>query len=158
MSTAAKLFPFLLAAVVVVGPAPVPARAEPAPGAAGRFLGAVTLVTGDHVTVRRVGEQLVPQVRPAEGREHVHFATTQVDDSLLVVPNDAWAPVRDGQVDRRLFDVAALLRDGFGDDRSTDLPLIVQGGQGVGATVTHTLSTMDAVAVRQPKRSTAELW
>lgn len=153
MPVAAKLFMVLLAAAGVV--AWSPARAEPEPVAASQFLGAVTLVTGDHVTVRRVGAQLVPQVTPAAGREHVQFATTQVDDSLLVVPNDAWAAVRDGQVDQRLFDVALLLRDGFGDGRS-DLPLIVQGGQTANATAV--LSTIDAVAVRQPKDSTAEFW
>jgi subtilisin family serine protease len=161
MPIAAKLCTVLLAAVVTVGWTPVPPTpgggAEPVP--ATRFLGAVTLVTGDHVTVRRAGAQLVPQVRPAAGREHVHFATTAVDDSLLVVPADAWTAVRTGRLDRRLFDVAALLRDGHGDGGRADIPLIVQGGQtGPGATVTHALPALDAVAVRQPKHSAADFW
>jgi subtilisin family serine protease len=162
MPVGAKLSTVLLAAVVGVGGAPVPALAAPpavTTAAGSEFLGAVTLVTGDHVTVRRAGTQLVPQVRPAAGREHVHFATTAVDDSLLVVPRDAWAAVRTGQVDRRLFDVAALLRDGYGDARRGDIPLIVQGGTvGTDATVTATLSTVDAVAVSQPKDTTAGFW
>jgi subtilisin family serine protease len=159
MPVGAKLSMVLLAAVVATGGAPVPAATSPGPGAASEFLGAVTLVTGDHVTVRRVGAQLVPQVQPAAGREHVHFATTAVGDSLLVVPRDAWAAVRTGQVDGRLFDVAGLLRDGYGDAGRADIPLIVQGGRpGVDATVTTTLSTVDAVAVRQPKASTAGFW
>ncbi|MGB3441328.1 MAG: S8 family serine peptidase [Actinophytocola sp.] len=159
MPVGAKLSGVLLAAVVAVGWSPVPATTEPAPAAASSFLGAVTLVTGDHVTVRRVGAQLVPQVAPAAGREHVHFATTQVDDSLLVVPADAWTAVRTGQVDERLFDVAALLRDGYGDAGRADIPLIVQGGSvGADATVTATLSTVDSLAVRQPKESAADFW
>ncbi|MBB4910841.1 S8 family peptidase [Actinophytocola algeriensis] len=163
MPVGAKLSMVLLAAVVAGGGAPAPAVSAapvaPVAGAASEFLGAVTLVTGDHVTVRRVGAQLVPQVRPAAGREHVHFATTAVDDSLLVVPGDAWAAVRTGQVDRRLFDVAALLRDGYGDAGRADIPLIVQGGQaGADATVTARLSTVDAVAVSQPKDTAAGFW
>ena len=164
MPVGAKLSTVLLAAVVAVGWTPVPAAAGSGPdqGASSQFLGAVTLVTGDHVTVRRVGTRLVPQVAPAAGREHVHFATTAVGDSLLVVPNDAWTSVRTGQLDQRLFDVAALLRDGFGDAGRTDIPLIVQGKPaevtGAGATVTQSLSTVDAVAIRQPKESTADFW
>jgi subtilisin family serine protease len=159
MLVGAKLSMVLLAAVVAGAGAPVPAAASPESGAGSEFLGAVTLVTGDHVTVRRVGAQLVPQVQPAAGREHVHFATAAVDDSLLVVPRDAWAAVRTGQVDERLFDVAALLRDGYGDAGRADIPLIVQGGQaGADATVTTRLSTVDAVAVSQPKDTAAGFW
>lgn len=152
----AKLSTVLLAAVVAAGWSPVPGQAAGEPAAASRYVGAVTLVTGDHVTVREVGGHLVPQVTPGPGREHLHFATTAVYDSLLVVPTDAWTAVRTGQVDRRLFDVAALLRDGYGDAGRADIPLIVQGGPATaGAT---TLSSVDAVAVRQPKASTAEFW
>ncbi|HEU5471757.1 MAG TPA: S8 family serine peptidase [Actinophytocola sp.] len=142
---------------------PVPAAARPAPPtpAGSGYLGAVTLVTGDHVTVRRVGARLVPVVMPAPGREHVHFATAGTGEELLVVPNDAWPALNAGRLDRRLFDVAALLRDGFGDAGRSDLPLIVQGGPaptGAGGTVTQVLSTVDATAVRQPKESTADFW
>src|SRR5262245_16469418 len=138
MRVGARLSMVLLAAVVAAGFSPVPAPGERAP--ASRFLGAVTLVTGDHVTVRRVGTRLVPQVTPGAGREHVHFATTQTAGSLLVVPDDAWAAVRAGQVDRRLFDVTSLLRDGFGDAGRTEIPLIVESS-----------STLDTVAVSKDR-------
>ncbi|MFI7673509.1 S8 family peptidase [Actinophytocola sp. NPDC049390] len=157
MRVGAKLSTVLLAAVVALGGSPVPGHAVTEPATASRYVGAVTLVTGDHVTVREIGGHLVPQVTAGPGREHLHFATTAVADSLLVVPSDAWTDVRTGQVDRRLFDVAALLRDGYGDARRADIPLIVQGGPaGAGAAVT--LSSVDAVAVRQPKSGTAEFW
>ena len=159
MPVGAKLSAVLLAAAVAVGWAPVPGQAAGQPAAGSRYVGAVTLVTGDHVTVHEIGGHLVPQVAPGPGREHLHFATTEVDDALLVVPNDAWTAVRTGQVDRRLFDVAGLLRDGYGDAGRADIPLIVQGGPvGADASVTTTLSTLDAVAVRQPKASTAGFW
>jgi subtilisin family serine protease len=131
--------------VIAMGLLPVPAHASAARAPATEFAGAVTLVTGDHVTVRRAGTRLVPQVSPAAGREHVHFAVTQVGDSLLVVPSDAWAAVRAGRVDQRLFDVAALLRDGFGDARSADIPVIVESS-----------STMDAFTVS--KEGAASFW
>jgi subtilisin family serine protease len=158
MPVGAKLSTVLLATAIATGVASAPVTAAPSPSAASTYVGAVTLVTGDHVTVRRVGGHLVPQVQPAAGREHVHFATTEVDGSLLVVPADAWPSVRTGQVDQRLFDVAGLLRDGYGDAGRADIPLIVRGATGADATVTTTLSTVDAVAVRQPKASTAAFW
>ncbi|GAB3472620.1 S8 family peptidase [Actinophytocola sediminis] len=161
MPIARRLLCTVLAVAAAVGWTAVPGQAAAPPVGSG-YLGAVTLVTGDHVSVRRVGDHLVPRVSPAPGREHVHFATTSVADSLLVVPADAWASVRTGVLDRRLFDVLSLLRDGFGDASRADLPLIVQGTPAEvttdGATVSHTLSTVDAVAVRQPKGTTAGFW
>jgi Subtilase family len=145
MPVGAKLSMVLLATMVSVGWSPAPPPDTPS-AAASRFVGAITLVTGDHVTVRRVGTQFVPQVTPAAGRGHLRFATTQTGDSLMVVPSDAWAAVRAGQVDERLFDVTALLRDGFGDAGRTDIPLIVHNGQNAD------------VALKQPKDSTAGFW
>ncbi|WP_139190530.1 hypothetical protein [Actinokineospora iranica] len=60
-----------------------------APRTPSAYLGSVTLVTGDHVTVRRVGERLVPAVDPGPGREHIQFATAGAGPRLLVVPSDA---------------------------------------------------------------------
>jgi subtilisin family serine protease len=79
----------------------------------------------------------------------MQFAVTQVDDQLLVVPRDAWGALNAGRLDRRLFDVAALLRDGFGDAGRSDLPLIMQSAG---------LSTLDLTAVREPKDGSVEFW
>ncbi|GGS49435.1 S8 family peptidase [Actinokineospora fastidiosa] len=111
-----------LAALALIAP---PVSAEPAQAVTHEYIGSITLITGDHVTVRRVGDRLVPAVTPAPGRESVHFATLGTGDELHVVPADAWQRVNAGTLDRRLFDVAALLRDGYGDERRADLPLIV---------------------------------
>jgi hypothetical protein len=111
------------------------------------------------VTVRRVGERLLPQIEPAPGREHTHFATTQSGDELLVVPDDAWAEVRAGRLDRRLFDVAALLRDGYGDTGRADIPLIVHGAAAaLNPADAITLSTMDIKIMRQPKETASDFW
>jgi subtilisin family serine protease len=144
----------VLATITVTSrPASAGPPVSPAPSV---FLGGVTLITGDHVTVRRVGTKVVPVVTPAAGREHTQFATSQVDDQLLVVPSDAWPALNAGRLDRRLFDVAALLRDGFGDADRSDLPLIAQGVTGVAAT--QHLSTLGAMVLRQPKVGAAEFW
>ena len=154
----------------------VPAHAEPdladaagsspsgpsSSSGASEYVGDVTLITGDRVTVRRVGTRLVPAIDPAPGRDHIHFAVTgntvtadraatTVSDPatavgfgsrLQVVPDDAWRDLNSGRLDLRLFDVAGLLRAGYGDDRTPDLPLI----------------TEDLQPTRQPKDTAAEAW
>lgn len=156
MGLARKVYTVLLGAALGFGvlPVAVAAAAPAAASAAGtEYLGGVTLISGDHVSVRRSGTRLLPTVEPGPGRAGVQFAVTQADDSLLVVPSDAWAALNAGRLDRRLFDVALLLRDGFGDSGRSDLPLIMRGGQ-PGAS----LSTLDLAAVRQPKASTSAFW
>jgi hypothetical protein len=66
--------------------------------------------------------------------------------------------VRTGRLDQRLFDVTLLLRDGYGDAKNADLPLIVHGGPVEGATATRVLPAIGATAVRQPKATTADFW
>ena len=149
--------------LVLLGIVPsVPATAEPAPAAPQptEYLGAVTLITGDRVTLRRAGDRLVPQVTPAPGREHVHFAMSGTGDRLYVVPQDAQARLNAGRIDLRLFDVQGLLKAGYDDSRRQDLPLIVRGDT-TAMTATGGRAagrTMDLTAVRQPKARTAELW
>lgn len=153
MGLVRRLSAVVVSSLLGLGVLPVVAAAAPMAVAGGtEYLGGVTLITGDHVSVRRAGNRLLPTVEPGAGRAQLQFAVTQVDESLLVVPSDAWAAVNAGRLDRRLFDVALLLRDGFGDGRA-DLPLIMRGAQPGAA-----LSGLDLAAVRQPKASTAEFW
>lgn len=164
MPVTGRVSTLLIAAALGLAVPPTVAAAEPAPQAAqpSEYLGAVTLITGDQVTVRRVGDRLLPHVIPAAGRERLHFATAGTGERLLVVPSDATAALNAGHLDERLFDVGALLRDGFDDARRADLPLIVRDtGEPAALTEaggTMTVSTADTTAMRQPKRSTAELW
>ncbi|WP_018682973.1 S8 family peptidase [Actinokineospora enzanensis] len=124
-------------------------------GAVATFVGSVTLVTGDHVTVRRVGGRLVPAVDPGPGRAGMQFATAVHGDALDVVPGDAWGFLGSGYLDRRLFDVAGLIRDGFGDERRDDLPLILPAsapGAGI------VLSTVDVKTLSLPKADAVDFW
>ena len=114
-----------------MGPA---AMAEPPPAAAAAAthqpqVTEVTLVTGDRVrlatsaggrqsvTVLPDATGVVPLTRVARNRGHVH-----------VLPAAAAPLVASGRLDPRLFDVTQLVADGYGDDRSGVVPLIVASG------------------------------
>ncbi|MFE9834628.1 S8 family serine peptidase [Streptomyces sp. NPDC005551] len=85
----------------------------------------VTLVTGDKVTVTGLGggRQTVTVERPAGAPGAVR--TQVADGTVTVTPDEALPYLRAGTLDRRLFDVSGLIRQGFGDRRTGALPLIV---------------------------------
>jgi subtilisin family serine protease len=114
----------------------------------------VTLLTGDVVQVRtQSGRPPLVSVRPGAGRRSVPFRKdVGPDGRVRVIPLDVAAKI--GSVyDPALFDVTALIKDGDDDAHRKDLPLIVQNGSGMHAlTAGRTLSSLGAVAVRQPKK------
>lgn len=97
---------------------------------------------------------------PAPGREKRSFRKEiRPDGHVVVTPIDVAGLV--GRVlDPELFDVTALIEQGYDDARSDDLPLIVRrtGGpralSALGGTLetTKELPSIGAVAVRQPKK------
>ncbi|MGY4916335.1 S8 family peptidase [Streptomyces sp. 900116325] len=98
----------------------------------------VRLVTGDRVTVTSLpGGRHTASVQPGPGRERVPFRTLEGDDkALTVLPFDAEALVSAGTLDRRLFDVTALIADGYDEAHTSTLPLIVSSAPSrVGARV-----------------------
>jgi subtilisin family serine protease len=114
----------------------------------------VTLLTGDvvHLRTQPGGPPLV-SVDPGPGRRSVLFRKDiRPDGSVRVIPLDVGSKI--GSVyDPALFDVTALIKDGDDDAHRSDLPLIVQNGSGVRALAAgRTLSSIGAVAVRQPKK------
>ncbi|MGW3815465.1 S8 family serine peptidase [Streptomyces sp. NPDC005046] len=132
---------------------PVPARAA----AAART---VTLVTGDKVTVTDVGggKRTVSVVRP---RGATGAVRTQVaDGAVTVVPDEALPYLRAGTLDRRLFDVSELIRQGLTDQRTDELPLIVtyepkaRATTPGGAERTRSLSSIRGAAVAADKGRT----
>jgi subtilisin family serine protease len=137
----------------------------------------VTLVTGDVVTLRGLqGGKPAVDVRAADrpGGPRPSFSITSAGDDIYVVPGDVAALVP-GVLDREVFNVTGLVRQGYDDHRSSTLPLIIrhdpkandkqdtQAGNGLGALasggakVKRRLATLGAVAVRQPKKATARL-
>ncbi|MEU7051333.1 S8 family serine peptidase, partial [Streptomyces eurythermus] len=108
-----------------------PGAAAPARGAAAPAT--VTLVTGDRVTVTDLGHgrQTVTVRRPQGATGAVR--TRRADGHLTVVPDEALPFLRAGTLDRRLFDVTGLIRQGLTDARADALPLIVTYGKGARA-------------------------
>jgi hypothetical protein len=130
----------------------------------------VTLITGDRVVVGSDG-QVVRLVR-GKGREKIGFSVRREAGHTYVVPQDALRLVADGVLDRQLFDVAQLVRDGYDDTRRSTLPLIVgyrqdgareltAGGDpfaGVAVRERRALPAVDGEAFAAPKTGAPALW
>ncbi|MDQ0990670.1 S8 family serine peptidase [Streptomyces sp. V3I7] len=125
-------------------------RGTPAPATGATT---VTLVTGDRVTVTGLGHgrRAVTVERPPGAVGAVRTRTS--DGDVTVVPDEALPYLRAGTLDRRLFDVSGLIRQGLTDARTGGLPLIVTYAPGVGATVprgterTRSLPSLGGAAV-----------
>jgi hypothetical protein len=85
---------------------------------------AVTLVTGDRVVFGGRASRNF-RVVPPPGRENMRFVVTGQPEDLSVVPSDALALLGSGRVDRRLFNVDTLVRQGLDDAHSDRLSLTV---------------------------------
>ncbi len=118
----------------------------------------VTLISGDRVILTG-GDLGKAVITPAKGREGRRFRVNQVGDSLYVVPSDFADQVQTGRLDRRLFDVAALIKSGY-DDRSGDaIPVIVKhrgdAAPVPGATASRALRVVGGTAAKVLKRDAA---
>jgi subtilisin family serine protease len=100
------------------------ATAAPPSRSADHVAGAttVTLITGDQVALQRDG---AATIRPAAGRKGMAFSTFRVHGHDYVIPADARKLVATGRLDRRLFDVTALVGFGYDDAHRATVPLIV---------------------------------
>ncbi|MGC4866216.1 S8 family peptidase [Micromonospora sp. DT53] len=118
----------------------------------------VTLLTGDVVTVRDTGSGC-PQatVRPADENAVIRQSCGP-DGHLHVIPAHVASQI--GPVlDPDLFDVTTLIADGYDDDNSAELPLIVQPATASARVAALgdvlSLPSIGAVAGRVPKKSPA---
>lgn len=136
------------------------------PGAAGqsRF----TLVTGDVVAFGRTpdGSPAGRVVHDAAPVGDVRFLG--VGDRIYALPQVAMPLLATGQLDLQLFDLATLDRFGYADASTGGIPLIVGSEPGgvapsaaalaVGATVTRSLPSIGARAVRVDKARAERFW
>ncbi|WP_103352271.1 S8 family serine peptidase [Amycolatopsis sp. CA-128772] len=147
------------------------ANAAPGPQAAPSRAGAerhsVTLLTGDVVQVeRQPGGKQAATVRPAPGREHIRFHQQEVDGHLSVFPEDVTPRLGSKQVDRTLFDVTELIAEGYADEQSATLPLILTYRQGTdlrktttaNAELGVTLSSVNGRSARAGKANATAFW
>ncbi|MFD3306865.1 S8 family serine peptidase [Streptomyces sp. NPDC058694] len=130
----------------------------------------VTLITGDRVDVDSDGR--VVRLKRGKGRENIGFSVRREAGHTYVVPQDALRPVADGVLDRKLFDVAQLVKDGYDDAHRSTLPLIVgyrQDGAGARAAAgdpfagvavreRRALPAVDGEAFKAPKTGAPALW
>ncbi|MGC4861120.1 S8 family serine peptidase [Micromonospora sp. DT41] len=118
----------------------------------------VTLLTGDVVTVRATGSGCPhATVQPADPNSVIH-QTCGPDGHLHVIPARVASQV--GPVlDPDLFDVTVLIADGYDDQNTTELPLIVQPATASARVAALgdvlALPSIGAVAGRVPKKSPA---
>jgi len=122
----------------------------------------VTLVTGDVVDVSTTDAgALTIGVEPADGGA---VRTQQVGDHFYVLPDAALPYLAAGTLDRRLFDVTALLEMRYDDETTDATPLIVERAArsraaDLPATVkTLDLPSIDADAVAASKTEATAFW
>ncbi|WP_151772768.1 S8 family serine peptidase [Streptomyces abyssomicinicus] len=86
----------------------------------------VTLVTGDTVslTTGQDGRQAVAVVSGA-GTSKTFETVSGRNGDLYVYPDDTTAAIASGTVDSELFNVSRMVRDGYGDARTGEIPAIV---------------------------------
>jgi subtilisin family serine protease len=141
LSTFGRTVPLVVAAVTALAltpPAPAAAQAStPATSPTSPATGTtITLITGDKVTVR-------PGVTTVQGPdgEPIGAHITTVGPDTYVYPDSVMAYVGSGRLDKRLFDVTDLLRDGYGDSATGQLPVIL-GYRNAAAAVSRSAATL----------------
>jgi len=104
--------------------------AQPCRPSAGSGAYTVTLITGDVVHVTDLGGGKFRHRRAAPSWGAGRSPGETVGHDLYVIPDEALPYLAADALDRRLFDVTALIAAGYDDQRSDGIPLIVGYGKG----------------------------
>ncbi|MER5419154.1 S8 family peptidase [Streptosporangium roseum] len=134
----------------------------------------ITLITGDKVTLTqaaagRFDVKTEPAVRQDGHRPKLLTRTTP--EGVFVLPTDAMPAIQAGRLDMRLFNVKYLADNGYADDRTKQVPVIVQYPEkhGLAATrsaadaipasvPTHDLESIHASALNVAKAESGAFW
>ncbi|MYY03677.1 MULTISPECIES: S8 family serine peptidase [unclassified Streptomyces] len=121
-TSAALVSGALLPVTGTAAAAPAPAGSAPAATPAHRY--DITLVTGDvvHYSDGAGNQDTVTVDRPEGATGGVHVQ--QAGDDIYVLPDEAQSLLAAGRLDRRLFNVSALVKMGYDDERTGGIPLI----------------------------------
>lgn len=139
---------------------PAASASEPPGGTAGRALqpgsggtsAEVTLITGDVVHWRVDGKRHSAIVE--DDGDDSTFQTIEDGDDYYVIPSEV-SPLVGSYLDKELFNVAGLVKQGYTDTAVSGIPVIVQGAGGAnkrtpssapGLTKERTLSSINAVS------------
>ncbi|MEU0094506.1 S8 family serine peptidase [Kribbella sp. NPDC006257] len=134
--------------LLLAGQVPPAHSKTPAPKAGWDPSHSVTLLTGDTVRLGPTGQ---PELKTR--RKDISYAVQKVAGHLYVVPSDAATLLSQGKLDRRLFDVSALLADGMDDQHSQEVRLLVEYSQPTGK-----LRSINASPTRFAKTEAATGW
>lgn len=138
------------------------------PGQKGGEPTTVTLITGDVVTVRQGGSagNRVSVTAADGGPADAHVI--QSGEDLFVYPQSAMPFIAAGTLDKELFDVTALVADGYDDSHMSTLPLIVLYKDGdssrrtdavpTGATRSRLLTSVDGSALGEDRAQSGAFW
>ncbi|MFJ7936082.1 S8 family serine peptidase [Sporosarcina sp. NPDC096371] len=130
----------------------------------------ITLITGDVVTVTGLASgKSVISVESADGTdEGVRIMTLGKD--TYVIPNQAMSHLASGLLDKDLFNITALIANGYDDVNQSTLPVIVQYASTKakfestlpatlsGSERTNILESISGVAVSADKEQVKEFW
>jgi subtilisin family serine protease len=138
----------------------------------------VTLITGDQVTLEAGGAggyavDVKAAARPDGSIPLIEVSSTKENDDseggLYAMPSDVLPYIAAGQLDRELFNVEYLVKNGYDDASSDALSVIIQyADRAVAAatttdslpatTVTSDLESIDAAGVGVDKDSATDFW
>ncbi|KAA2254657.1 S8 family peptidase [Solihabitans fulvus] len=155
---------------VTVG-APATGAPATATGATATPTHSVTLITGDRVSYgERPGASPLVEVTPADRSDGStpYFLTMRTADGVYVLPSDARQQVDSGALDRELFNVKELVREGVADN-ATSVPVIVtyrdarssarQRSSALAATTSvRELPSVNGAAMRVDTARAAQFW
>ncbi len=129
----------------------------------------VTLITGDIVQVTNAGggHSNVNVIRPKGATGGVRVETIGTD--LYVLPDETVPYLAANELDRRLFDVTTLIKDGYDDAHSAGIPMILSyaGKTSVaksaqvtpfGVTPIRPLTSINSSAVKANKATARTVW
>ncbi|MFE7626028.1 S8 family serine peptidase [Streptomyces sp. NPDC057509] len=121
-TSAALVSGVLLPVTGTASAATAPAGTAPAATPVHRY--DITLVTGDvvHFSDGAGSQDTVTVDRPEGATGGVHVQ--QAGDDIYVLPDEAQSLLAAGRLDRRLFNVSALAKMGYDDERTGGIPLI----------------------------------
>ncbi|TDL73680.1 peptidase [Rhodococcus qingshengii] len=127
----------------------------------------ITLITGDVVTVTELADgQSVINVEPATSGGGARILT--VDKDTYVIPDQAMPYLASGFLDQDLFNVTALIEDGYDDASQKTLPVILQYSESKsrsgalptpkGSKKTHVLESINGLALSTDKKEASNFW
>lgn len=134
----------------------------------------ITLVTGDTVQLKEAGGgrySVTAQAAVRPDGSRAHLSTMATPDGVYVTPSDAAPAILAGRLDRELFNVTYLAENGYTDDKTKQLPVIVQYPRQRSAAAVasaadkipasapaHTLESINASAVKVTKAEAGAFW